>query len=234
MGSRTRATLLDRLRDAADPLAWDEFFHRYWRLVFSLARRRGCSNHTAEEIVQQVMLTVFQQRAVFQYDPTQGRFRDWLATIVRNLVAIQRRQPSQRVRAVGGEIAAEHIDAEQAGPDAECEATFEAALLAALLDVVRREVSPQTFQAFEMSVLGELPGARIAAMTGLSRNAVYLARKRVLRRLQELGASYAADGSLDEAVREALSSLPGPVQERALTEQVRKTMHPRCASSNSR
>ena len=223
--------MLERLRDPADPLAWDEFFLRYWRLIFSFARRRGCSDHTAEEIVQEVMLAVFQQREVFHYDRSQGRFRDWLATVVRNLVAAQRRRPAQRVRAVGGEKAEAAAEAQQAAPDAAWEAAFEAGLLAALLDVVRREVSPETFQAFEMSVLGELPGARIAAMTGLSRNAVYLARKRVFRRLQELGASYADDGRLHEAVRDALRSLPGPLEERAVTQQVRKTMDSRRVSS---
>jgi len=231
MASGTHPTLLERLRDAADPLAWDEFFLRYWRLIFSFARGRGCSDHTAEEIVQEVLLAVFQQRAVFQYDRSQGRFRDWLATVVRNLVAVQRRQPSQRVRAVGGEGVETEAAAQQPAPDAACEAAFEASLLAALLDVVRREVSPETFQAFEMSVLGELPGARIAAMTGLSRNAVYLARKRVIRRLQELGASYADDGQLHEAIRDALHSLPDPLRERAMTEQLRKTMDSRQVAS---
>lgn len=231
MASGTHATLLERLRDAADPLAWDEFFVRYWRLIFSFARRRGCSDHTAEEIVQEVMLAVFQQREVFHYDRSQGRFRDWLASVVRNLVAVQRRQPAQRVRAVGGEQVEPGPEAEQAAPDAAWEAVFEAALLAAILDVVRREVNPETFQAFEMSVLGEMPGARIAAMTGLSRNAVYLARKRVFRRLRELGASYADDGRLHKAIRDALRSLPGPLQERAVTEQVRKTMDSRRESS---
>jgi RNA polymerase sigma-70 factor, ECF subfamily len=225
MASGTHATLLERLRDAADPLAWDEFFLRYWRLIFSFARRRGCSDHTAEEIVQEVLLAVFQQRAVFQYDRSQGRFRDWLATVVRNLVAAQRRKPSNRVRAVGGESADAETEAQQAAPDAAWEAAFEASLLATLLDVVRREVNPATFQAFEMSVLGELPGSRIAAMTGLSRNAVYLARKRVVRRLQELGAGYADDGRLHQAVRDALRWLPGPLQERAVTKHVRRTMN---------
>ena len=52
MKSSTSATLLDRLRDGRDGLAWDEFFQRYWLLIYSYASRRGCSSHTAEEIVQ--------------------------------------------------------------------------------------------------------------------------------------------------------------------------------------
>ena len=53
MTTSTRATLLERLRDGADALAWDEFFARYGSTIYGFARHRGCSPHTAEEIVQE-------------------------------------------------------------------------------------------------------------------------------------------------------------------------------------
>jgi RNA polymerase sigma factor (sigma-70 family) len=226
MKSQTQATLLERLRDAADPLAWDEFFRRYWRLIFSLARRRGCSEHTAEEVVQDVMLAVFEQRDVFCYDPARGRFHDWLATVVRNLVAGRRRRPAERVRAVGGDASRLEPEAESAAAaaDSACEAAFEQALLATLLDVVRREVTPETFQAFELLALDDLPGAQVATLTGLSRNAVYLARRRMLARLKELGASYADDGQLSAQVGQALCNMPAAAVERSVTSHVAKSM----------
>lgn len=207
MASQTHATLLERLRDGADPMDWEDFFGRYWRLIYSFARRRGCSEQTADDILQDVMVTAFQQREVFQYDPARGRFRDWLATVVRNLMAQHRRRPSERVHGRGG---AEIVEAEDdaAAPDVVWEAAFEDSLLAALLDMVRQEVSPETYQAFELLALGDLPGSQVAAMTGLSRNAVYLARRRVLARLHELGAAYRDEGQLDDRVRRALLSLP--------------------------
>jgi RNA polymerase sigma-70 factor (ECF subfamily) len=190
-------------------MAWEDFFRRYWRLIYSFARRRGCSEQTADDILQDVMLTAFQQRDVFRYDPARGRFRDWLATVVRNVVAQHHRRASQRVRGQGG-AGAQPAPAEDetAAPDGVWEAAFEESLLAALLDAVRKEVSPETYQAFELLALGELPGAEVAAMTGLSRNAVYLARRRVLTRLIELGAAYRDEGQLDEHVRQALESMP--------------------------
>ena len=225
MNATTRPTLLQRLRDGDAVMAWEEFFQRYWRLIYAAARERGCREHTAEEIVQEVMLTVFRQRDVFRYDPTRGRFRDWLRTVVRNAVAEHRRGPAQRVRGKGGNSEG-HLPepADPAAPDAAWEDAFEQSVLAALLDCVRREVTPETFQAFELITLEELSGREVARLTGLSRNAVYLARKRVLKRLQELGAGYRQQGQLDERVRRALEFLPDAAVERSLTNRVAKTM----------
>lgn len=65
-----------------------------------------------------------------------------------------------------------------------------------------------------------LPCARPAA----SRNAAYLARKRVLRRLRELGADYRDHGRLDECLREALRTVPDWFAERSVSERVEKAL----------
>ena len=59
-------------------------------------------------------------------------------------------------------------------------------------------------------------------MTGLSRNAVYLARRRVLTRLIELGTAYRDEGQLDEHVRQALESMPQAAIVRAVTSRATK------------
>jgi len=229
MTDNTRATLLQQLRDGANPLAWEEFFQRYWPLIYSCARRRGCSEHTAEEVVQDVMLKVFEKKDVFQYDRQRGRFRDWLATVVRNEVAEHRRRPSARVRAAGGDRQARAVEPEtgEAQPEASWEAAFENALLVVLLDVARREVNPRDFLAFELLTLSELSGAEVARITGLSRNAAYKARRRVLKRLKELGGSYGDDGQLTDRIKQALHSRPGAAVERCLTTRIEKTMRSR-------
>lgn len=225
--SGTRGTLLERLRDGEDPLAWGEFFERYWRPAYAFARRSGCSDQTAQDVVQELMLTVFQQREVFRYDRARGRFRNWLCTVVRQKVAALRRDQGHQVRPAGGTegaAALQAVPADAAPPDAAWDELFERGLLAALLDAVRREVEPQTYQAFELTALHGLSGDDAAAATGLTRNAVYLARKRVLTRLQELGAPYRLEGELHERVREALEMSPEPAVERALATRVESTL----------
>ena len=43
MNSATSATLLERLHRGADPLAWDDFFARYWPMIYGFAKHRACS-----------------------------------------------------------------------------------------------------------------------------------------------------------------------------------------------
>lgn len=225
MNSETQASLLDRLRDGSDALVWDEFFDRYWRLIFHFARQRGCAEHSAEEIVQEVMLTVFEQREVFCYDPARGRFRDWLLTVVRNKVAEHRRQPSERVRAQGGDMQVELAQApsDDELPDEVLEAAFEEAVLLMLLDRVRQEVTPRTYQAFELFTLHELPATDVARMTGITRNAVYQARKNIVRRLEELGASFRDEEQANTQIRNALRLAPSDSVERSVTTKTQRT-----------
>ena len=229
MSSQTHTTLLDRIRDGEDPVAWDEFWTRYWRAVFNFAKCRGCSEHTAEEIVQDVMLTVFQNRQVFRYDPAKGRFRDWLGGIARNLVNKRRAKPAERVRAVGGDSqnALELAEDPHAPADDVWQQAFDESLLNVLLDLVRREVAPATYQAFELVALEGVSAADAAKLTGLSRNAVYLARKRILERLRELGESYRSEGRLLDRVKQALASAPSAHVERSLTSWMEQSMSAR-------
>ena len=224
--SRTRPTLLERLRDGSDTVAWEEFFARYWSLIFSFARQRGCSEHTAEEVVQDVMLKVFERKDLFCYDQTRGRFRGWLGTLVHNRVVDFRRMPSRRVRAAGGGSQNDAIEnlADATASEAAWDKAFEQSLLLTLLDVLRHEMSPRAYLAFELSTLHAMPGATVAEHTGLTRNGVYRARKRALARLRELGASYRRDGRLDEQLKQAAQLRPDAQIERSLCTRIEQTM----------
>jgi RNA polymerase sigma-70 factor (ECF subfamily) len=229
MVTSTRATLLERLRDGIDVLAWDEFFAHYWPTIYRFARHRGCSEHTAEEIVQDVMLAIFQHRDVYQYDPARGRFRNWLGSVVRNKVAEHRRRPANRLRATGGEADRGALDraADQQAPDAAWEAAFEDSLLLTLLDAVRRESSARVYLAFELVSLEGLSGGEASRLTGLSRNAVYKANQRVLQRLTDLGAPYREEGRLADQIKRAMEQHPPAAVERSVTMRVQQTMYSR-------
>lgn len=85
-GPNTRQSLVLRLQDADDLEAWDEFVSIYRPLVQRLAVKRGFQHADAEELSQEVMLSVSQAIDTWLQGPQEARFRPWLFTIARNLM----------------------------------------------------------------------------------------------------------------------------------------------------
>jgi RNA polymerase sigma factor (sigma-70 family) len=228
MDSNTRPTLLESLRDGADPQAWEEFFGRYWPVIYGYAKHGGCSDDTAEDIVQDVLATVFQQRGVFRYDPGRGRFRSWLGKVVRNKIAEHHRRPAQRIRPRGGDSpiaqATQDANGDADSPEVAWETAFEKNILTVLLDVLQSEMTPQRFQAFELFVFSDLSATEVAKITGLTRHGVYNARRVAFKRLEELGQPYRERGELTTRMKEAIESSPDASVERALTSRMQRTM----------
>ena len=222
----TRISLLDRLRDGQNAPAWREFFDRYGRSLYVFARSCGCSDCTAEEVVQEAVIAFYDKRTAFNYDRSRGRFRNWIFTIVRQKLALVRRRQASERRALERAHQEGRIEGLSDPSDTDMEVGFDRALLVALLDAVRQEVAPETYQAFELSELHGLSGAQVAKLTGLSRNGVYLARRRVFRRLKELGASYRNRRELGRELLEVATRVPSPAVERTMTCRVETAMSP--------
>jgi RNA polymerase sigma-70 factor (ECF subfamily) len=54
------------------------------------------------------------------------------------------------------------------------------------LRIVRSEVQPRTYEAFRRFAIEEQPASAVAEELGLSANAVFLAKSRILKRVREL------------------------------------------------
>ncbi len=82
--SRTRATLLRRLRDdPADARAWDEFVEHYGGKVLAWCRHWRLQEADAQDVAQAVLLRLSQRMRDFSYDPSKS-FRAWLKTVARH------------------------------------------------------------------------------------------------------------------------------------------------------
>ena len=84
-------SLLVRLRDPADAVAWRTFIDVYAPAVFAFARRYGLQPADAADLTQDVCRNVSTALQSFAYDPDRGRFRGWLFTVVRNQLKMFRR-----------------------------------------------------------------------------------------------------------------------------------------------
>src|SRR3954465_6842255 len=94
--SQTRASLLLAVRDYDNRRAWADFLQRYEGLIRSWCRRAGLGPADEDEITQVVLTKLVEIIRDFDYEPRRGRFRNWLARLVRNAVADARRRARRR------------------------------------------------------------------------------------------------------------------------------------------
>ena len=176
----TPATLLYRL--CANPKAadWERFVRLFSPLLQRWARRLGATESEAEDLLQECFVILIRQLPEFQYDPERS-FRAWLWTVFRNAaLAWRKRNP----KAPSGLEQLESLTS----PDALAEATeaeYRCFLLGRIVQLVRTDFPEQTWQIFQQVAIEGRPGAEVAREFGISVNAVYLSRSRVLARLRE-------------------------------------------------
>ncbi|MDZ4779007.1 MAG: sigma-70 family RNA polymerase sigma factor [Planctomycetia bacterium] len=182
----TRLSLLARLQDRGDRLAWDEFVRVYEPAMYRLARQRGLQDADARDLTQDVLGAV--SGAIHRWTPgeTPGGFRAWLYTIARNLT-VNALTRGGRHRGAGDTAV---FDILQATPDDRAEATqfsieYRRQAFAQAAEAVRDEVRTSTWQAFWMTAVEGMEIAAVAAKLNVSVGVVYAARSRVLARLRE-------------------------------------------------
>ena len=188
----TTSTIIDQLRDFENHGAWDRFMVRFRTPLINFAVRSGLKPLDAEDVAQNTLLAFAKAFRDGKYDPAKGRLRDWLFGIAfRQLGDMRRRLAKHENR----EAAAEATSFFANLPD-EQEATrswndeWTRAVLRDCLDQARREMEPTTLQAFELFALAKQPATEVAEQLGMTRNAVFIAKHRVLKRLRELQVSY--------------------------------------------
>src|SRR5882757_6413 len=98
---QTRVTLLNRLKDWGDHSSWQEFFDRYWKLIYGVARKAGLGEAEAQDVVQETLFSVAKHIPGFKYDPALGSFKGWLLNMTRWRIIdqIRKRGPAIEHRA---------------------------------------------------------------------------------------------------------------------------------------
>ena len=178
----TPVTLLARLREAQNEAAWQRLVHLYTPLLFFWARRSGESEHDAADLVQEVFVALLRTLPTFQHDSRDGRFRSWLRTIMLNKLRDRKRQEARTDKAH-----AQHAAEPELPDDAQAywETEYHQELARRALRLMQAEFAPTTWKACWETVVQGRPTAEVAAELGISENAVYVAKCRVIRRLRQ-------------------------------------------------
>lgn len=186
--SRTRSSLLSRIKSLDDGPSWEEFDRLYRPLLIRYAVDRGLGPEEAEEIAQQCMAAISGGIQNFQ---RRVSFRGWLRGMIDHKVSDQLKKRHRECPARTGDFEREQTREES--PALLWEREWNKTHLLYCLHQMRDEISPVTLEAFELYVIGELPVAEIADRLGMTPNQVYVAKHRVISRLKKRWADL-ADG----------------------------------------
>ncbi len=174
----TSASLLQRLRQPSATEAWERFVRLYTPLLFHWARRQGLQETDAADLVQDVLLMLFRKLPDFQYQPGRS-FRGWMRTVLLN---IWRDRPRRNPLAFLDNTVQPEVPSDV---DLLEEREYRLYILGQALRLMAADFEPATWQACWETVVSGRPAAEVAAELGLSVNAVYLAKSRVLSRLRQ-------------------------------------------------
>ena len=177
------ADLLRRIR-AGDRTAVDDLYERFRRPAFALARRILADDSLAEDVLQEVFLSVWRDPGA--YDRARGSFSSWLLAVVHHkAVDVVRREESQRRRQTLAEeelVLAEPV----AARDVEEEAW--ARVVAEQVRSALGSLSQPQREALTLAYYGGYTQREVAALTGTPLGTVKTRMLAGMRRLKaELG-----------------------------------------------
>ena len=179
----TSVSLIQRLGQQPADSDWERF-HALYRplLMFWGQQRLGLQKDEAEDLVQDVLIHLMAKLQEFEYQPDKT-FRGWL-----RMVCLNKGRDSLRKKG-------RHPDALESGElrnlDMEgdigflTEQEYNAAIARQALNLMKEEFQETTWKACWLHVVDGLPANEISEQLGISGNAVYLAKARVLKRLRE-------------------------------------------------
>lgn len=187
---RSTSILLAVLAAPDSDEAFRRFAGRYLPRMKDCCRKLGIQDADADDICADVLLR-FHQRQEFRKFAFESKekFNRWLNTVVRNAVFTfvrnrGRRPDAWSVGNAGAQHSLESVAAGVADDLAECCAEDFARGQQAVT-LVRERVDAKTMRAFELQFYDDRRAADVAAELGMSLAAVWQARSRVAKLLQE-------------------------------------------------
>jgi RNA polymerase sigma-70 factor (ECF subfamily) len=181
------------VRDQGDEEAWRRFFTRYAPMIWRLARHMGMDPNDADSVVQETLIAAIRAIRQEAFDPAIASFKTFLQGIIRNKVADKLRRRYRQTHTQDAIIPIESIRADAPGIWETYEEEWEKATLQLCLDQVRVDVTPQTYQAFDLYVFKEWPVEKVASFLDMTPNAVYIAKSRVVSHIRECWAELAGE-----------------------------------------
>jgi RNA polymerase sigma-70 factor (ECF subfamily) len=186
----TSNTLLEGLQRRSSETAWHRMVDLYTPLIRNWLKRYAVFDHDAEDLVQEVLAIVVRKLPEFRRQPQIGSFRRWLRNITVNCLRYFWRAQRLRPRGGSNEAFAQVLD-QLEDPDSAlskfCDQEHDEHVTRRLLEMIRSRFESKTWLAFQRVALEGVSVDQVAADLGLSVNAVFIAKSRVLHMLRKAG-----------------------------------------------
>ena len=189
---RTRATLIQRLKNWQDQASWEQFFNTYWKLIYCFARKAELTDQEAQDVVQETMFAVARHMPTFTYDSSRGSFKAWLLNMARWRIIDQFRKrvplnvkPSDSSTTTGTDTVEAIADPAGQSLDERWEVEWQTNLAEAALNNVKRRLDPEKYQIFDCYVKKKWTPEKVAATFGVSVNQVYQAKHRITEMVKD-------------------------------------------------
>jgi RNA polymerase sigma-70 factor, ECF subfamily len=181
----TSASLLGRLGQPNQNEAWERFVLLYAPFLSEiLISRLRVRPQDADDLVQQIFITLLKKLPEFEYDPAKGKFRGYLRQICTSK-AIDFLRKRRSFSANEAELS--RLEDEKAGAEIArfWKQDHNRILTERALDLMKENFQPTTWKACWEFVVNGRSAADIAKELGITENAVFIAKDRVIQRLRE-------------------------------------------------
>ena len=184
---KTRQTLIQRVRDDQTDRSWEEFVRIYQSYIHAVIFNMNISRDDADDIVQQVMIKVWQSVGKMEHDSSK-RFRSWLSTVTTNCVRdfIRKRKADMaRLEVAAQDETLSYLNSIRLPEiDEIIEQRWGFHIFNLALERIGELFQGRAVEIFLLSLEG-LPVEEIAAKMDLKENSVYRQKNRVKERLAQ-------------------------------------------------
>jgi len=192
----TKKSLLKRLRNN-DDISWNEFYLFYWPFVRSIGERLGLMPEDCKDLMQEIMIALFNGKEILRYDASKGKFRAYFGLIVRRKVFKMLRNAARFPQspvpipdAPDADIPGTMDTPELQNGNDPFQKIFDEEynqyLLSLALNELRGRVQPSTYDIFEMVVIQKRPAKEVARYLGIDRNVIDKYCSRCRKNLQKI------------------------------------------------
>jgi RNA polymerase sigma-70 factor (ECF subfamily) len=183
----SETSLLQRLRRESDPGSWQQLVDLYSPVLRDWLRRASLQPQDVDDLVQDVFSVLVKELPRFHYEPDRGTFRGWLRTIVANRLRAFYRSRQSRTMPTGGDFGqmADQLEDPHSDLSQLWNQEHDRHVARRLLELIKPNFESTTWQAFQRVTLDGAKPVEVAKELGISTNAVYIAKSRVMRRLRQ-------------------------------------------------